>query len=60
MEEVFTCLCGHQTWDIYSDRIGCPACGREYAAGEHDKALNTKSAGAFNANCAGLLIRGPR
>jgi len=32
MEEVATCECGNQKWEIYDNRIRCSVCGREYFA----------------------------
>ncbi len=34
MEEVYTCICGFQTWIIYSDRIRCGKCERTLRADE--------------------------
>ena len=31
MEEVYTCKCGGQSWKIYSNRIKCTICGKEYS-----------------------------
>ena len=32
MEEAYTCMCGNlDRWIIYSDRIRCNLCGREYS-----------------------------
>lgn len=34
MPEVYTCLCGHQSWTIYSSaRIECNKCGVVYQIG---------------------------
>jgi ribosomal protein L37E len=30
MEELATCICGHQEWNIYKDRCVCCDCGREH------------------------------
>ena len=32
MEEVATCECGNQKWEIYDNRVRCSKCGREYFA----------------------------
>jgi hypothetical protein len=30
MEELATCVCGNQTWEIFSDRVVCAKCDHRY------------------------------
>ena len=30
MADLYTCSCGHQTWEIFDNGVRCAACGTEY------------------------------
>ncbi len=32
MENVYTCICGNQTWVIFDTGVRCKACEKEFAA----------------------------
>ena len=34
MEEALTCSCGQQRWWVYSNRLECMSCDREYKLSE--------------------------
>ena len=40
MEDVMTCLCGHQEWKLFGDRIRCAKCSRQYSFATEQKAAD--------------------